>query len=82
MNLPPANSPPNHRGRPLGFPSPLPSDGRGEGQGEVRVPRKNDGLPKGATAHYLFFASMLAKRLSMLLKGKFTFPLGCKIWRK
>jgi hypothetical protein len=34
------------------------------------------------TQSYLFFASMLAKRLSMLLKGKFTFPLGCRIWRK
>ena len=36
-HLPPANSSPNQRGRPLGVPSPLPSDGRGEGQGEVRV---------------------------------------------
>jgi hypothetical protein len=34
------------------------------------------------TQCYLFFVSMLAKRLSMLLKGKFTFPLGCRIWRK
>jgi hypothetical protein len=32
-----------------------------------------------AAQSYLFFASILAKRLSMLLKGKFTFPLGCRI---
>jgi hypothetical protein len=36
----------------------------------------------GRNGHYLFFVSILAKRLSMLLKGRFTFPLGCRIWRK
>jgi hypothetical protein len=37
MNLPPAGFLPKHHRRPAAVPSPLPSDGRGEGQGEVRV---------------------------------------------
>jgi hypothetical protein len=45
MNLPPANLLPNQPGRPIGVPSPLPSDGRGEGQGEVRV--HGEGAAKG-----------------------------------
>jgi len=40
-----ADSSPHNPQCPPAVPSPLPSDGRGEGQGEVRVPRKVDQTP-------------------------------------
>ena len=57
----------DHGPRPTAVPSPLPSDGRGEGQGEVRVPNEEDHLRPPARnpqspelAALMFLAGMAA----------------------